>query len=111
MVPAIYRHVLAHKWVAAGLALAQRRSAACSCRRVQVFPDRPRVCVWRCTYGGLAGFVATGLGALPALLLRRLPQRIEDSMLGLAAGMMLAASAFSLLLPGLSRGFPARASW
>ena len=51
--------------------------------------------------GGTAGFLATTLGALPALLLRSLPQRMEDSMLGLAAGMMLAASAFSLLLPGL----------
>ncbi|MBV2236037.1 MAG: ZIP family metal transporter [Sterolibacterium sp.] len=51
--------------------------------------------------GGTAGFLATALGALPALLLHSLPQRMEDSMLGLAAGMMLAASAFSLLLPGL----------
>jgi len=51
--------------------------------------------------GGLAGFLATATGALPALLLRSLPQRLEDSLLGLAAGMMLAASAFSLLLPGL----------
>lgn len=51
--------------------------------------------------GGLAGFIATTLGALPALGLRGLPQRVEDSLLGLAAGMMLAASAFSLLLPGL----------
>lgn len=52
--------------------------------------------------GGAAGFAATALGALPALVLRELPQRIEDSLLGLAAGMMLAASAFSLLLPGLA---------
>src|SRR5690606_19758672 len=51
--------------------------------------------------GGVAGFLATALGALPALILRGLPQRLEDSLLGLAAGMMLAASAFSLLLPGL----------
>jgi ZIP family zinc transporter len=51
--------------------------------------------------GGAAGFAATALGALPALGLRSLPQRLEDSLLGLAAGMMLAASAFSLLLPGL----------
>ncbi len=51
--------------------------------------------------GGLAGFAATAAGALPALLLHGLPQRLEDSLLGLAAGMMLAASAFSLLLPGL----------
>lgn len=54
--------------------------------------------------GGAAGFGATALGALPALALRQLPQRIEDSLLGLAAGMMLAASMFSLLLPGLEAG-------
>lgn len=51
--------------------------------------------------GGTAGFAATALGALPALAMRGMPRRIEDSLLGLAAGMMLAASAFSLLLPGL----------
>lgn len=54
--------------------------------------------------GGAAGFATTALGALPALVLRGLPQRVEDSLLGLAAGMMLAASAFSLLLPGLEAG-------
>lgn len=51
--------------------------------------------------GGAAGAAATALGALPALVLRSLPQRLEDSLLGFAAGMMLSASAFSLLLPGL----------
>ena len=51
--------------------------------------------------GGLAGFATTALGALPALALRSIPQKLEDSLLGFAAGMMLAASAFSLLLPGL----------
>ena len=54
--------------------------------------------------GGAAGFATTALGALPALVLRGLPQKLEDSLLGLAAGMMLAASAFSLLLPGLEAG-------
>jgi len=54
--------------------------------------------------GGAAGFAATAAGALPALLLRSLPRCVEDSMLGVAAGMMLAASAFSLLLPGLDAG-------
>lgn len=54
--------------------------------------------------GGGAGFAATAFGAAPALFLRGIPQRVEDTMLGLAAGMMLAASAFSLLLPGLAAG-------
>ena len=54
--------------------------------------------------GGLAGFAATALGALPALVLRGLSSRTEDTMLGLAAGMMLAASSFSLILPGLEAG-------
>lgn len=52
--------------------------------------------------GSLAGFIATALGALPALALRRLPQKIEDVLLGGAAGMMLAASFFSLLAPSLA---------
>lgn len=54
--------------------------------------------------GGTAGFLTTTLGALPALVLRSIPQKLEDSMLGMAAGMMLAASAFSLILPGLEAG-------
>lgn len=54
--------------------------------------------------GGLAGFAATALGALPALVLRDLPQRVDDALMGAVAGMMLAASAFSLLLPGLTAG-------
>ena len=54
--------------------------------------------------GGTAGFVATTLGALPALMLKGLPRKVEDAMLGAAAGMMLAAAAFSLLLPGIEAG-------
>lgn len=54
--------------------------------------------------GGTAGFILTTAGALPALLIKKIPQQIEDTMLGFAAGMMLAASAFSLLLPGLQAG-------
>lgn len=54
--------------------------------------------------GGGAGFLATAAGALPALLLRRVAARTEDVMLGFAAGMMLAATVFSLLQPGLDAG-------
>jgi len=52
-------------------------------------------------YGGGAGFAATTLGALAALALGSISVKTQDSMLGFAAGMMLAASSFSLILPGL----------
>lgn len=52
-------------------------------------------------YGGGAGFAATALGALLAIVLHRISVRTQDIMLGFAAGMMLAASSFSLILPGL----------
>lgn len=54
--------------------------------------------------GGFAGFAATALGTVPALAIRTMPQKLSDVLLGGAAGMMLAACAFSLLLPGLSAG-------
>lgn len=51
--------------------------------------------------GGMAGFAATAAGALAAIGMRTIHARTQDIMLGFAAGMMLAASAFSLILPGL----------
>lgn len=48
-----------------------------------------------------AAGLATGVGALPMLVLRRLSDRLQDTLLGFAAGVMLAASFFSLILPGL----------
>lgn len=54
--------------------------------------------------GGLLGFAATTAGALPALFIHGISRRTEDAMLGFAAGMMLAACAFSLLLPGIEAG-------
>lgn len=55
-------------------------------------------------WGGSAGLAATTLGALPAVFLKGLKAQHEDAMLGMAAGMMLAAAAFSLLLPGIEAG-------
>jgi ZIP family zinc transporter len=48
--------------------------------------------------------LATGAGALPVLWLRGVPARAQDAMLGFAAGVMLAASVFSLILPALEAG-------
>jgi ZIP family zinc transporter len=45
--------------------------------------------------------LATGLGALPVFALRRMSAPLKAVLLGFGAGVMLAASAFSLLLPAL----------
>lgn len=49
----------------------------------------------------LAAGAATGAGALPMLFLRRVPEKVQDTLLGFAAGVMLAASFFSLIQPAL----------
>ncbi|MHB1215389.1 MAG: ZIP family metal transporter [Thiobacillus sp.] len=48
--------------------------------------------------------LATALGALPALFVRHLSPRWEDIMLGFGAGVMAAASCFSLIIPGVAAG-------
>ncbi len=51
----------------------------------------------------LAG-LATGLGALPVIFFKNISHNLFCSLLGAAAGVMLAATAFSLLVPGISFG-------
>lgn len=51
---------------------------------------------------GCAAAAATAAGTLPVLLSRSYSQRGFDCFLGFGAGVMLAATAFSLLLPALS---------
>ncbi|THF59283.1 ZIP family metal transporter [Pseudothauera rhizosphaerae] len=50
--------------------------------------------------GGAMAALATALGALPVLATRRIGPSVESLLLGFGAGVMLAASVFSLLLPG-----------
>nr|WP_092951122.1 ZIP family metal transporter [Paracidovorax konjaci] len=52
--------------------------------------------------GGLMAAAATALGALPVLLSQKFSQRTHDTMLGFGAGVMLAASAFSLVIPAIA---------
>lgn len=51
----------------------------------------------------LAG-LATGVGALPVLYFKNISDKLFSSLLGGAAGVMLAATAFSLLNPGIDFG-------
>ena len=48
--------------------------------------------------------LATGVGALPILFVRNISDRLLDTMLGFAAGVMLAATAFSLIVPAIELG-------
>ncbi len=48
----------------------------------------------------LAG-LATGAGALPVFFVRRISDRLMDVMLGFSAGVMLAATSFSLIIPAI----------
>jgi len=52
----------------------------------------------------LVAGLATGAGALPVLFTRQVSDRILDVMLGFAAGVMLAATTFSLLIPAIELG-------
>ncbi|MEQ8193911.1 MAG: ZIP family metal transporter, partial [Rhodospirillales bacterium] len=49
----------------------------------------------------LAAGLATGVGALPIFFLKKISPAVENAMLGLAAGVMLAATFFSLIVPAL----------
>jgi zinc transporter, ZIP family len=101
----LLEHARLHKAEAAGLAIGLFAVLALLAQSLlQIAAGTAPPGLRLATLGGAAGFAATALGALPALALRGLPQRLEDALLGCAAGMMLAASAFSLLLPGLEAG-------
>ena len=52
--------------------------------------------------GGLMAALATALGTVPVLLSHQMSQRAHDTLLGFGAGVMLAASAFSLVIPALA---------
>lgn len=96
-------HARSHPWTVAGLALALLTVIILLAQSLLliVAGNAPAGLLYG-LIGGTVGFAATALGAMPALILRGLPQKLEDSLLGTAAGMMLAASVFSLLLPGLA---------
>jgi len=47
--------------------------------------------------------LATGVGAIPVLFTAKISDRLQGSLLGFAAGVMLAATSFSLLIPSIER--------
>ncbi|RPH53815.1 MAG: ZIP family metal transporter [Acidobacteria bacterium] len=51
-----------------------------------------------------ATYLLTAVGTLPVLFFRSAPRRLMDAMMGFAAGVMVAASCWSLLVPAIDRG-------
>jgi ZIP family zinc transporter len=94
-----------HPWTTLGLAVAAASMLLLLASSTwQVLTGAAQAPLRLALLGGMAAFGATALGALPGVALTGINQRLEDSMLGLAAGMMLAASSFSLILPGIEAG-------
>ena len=60
-----------------------------------------RPVVWNAFLGGSVAAVATALGTVPVMFSQRLSERVQDTLFGFGAGVMLAACAFSLISPGL----------
>ena len=54
----------------------------------------------------LAAGLATGAGALPVLFTEKVSDRLLDVMLGFSAGVMLAATSFSLIIPAIDLSGP-----
>jgi ZIP family zinc transporter len=101
----LYTHAAQNRLIAAGFVLALLGVIALLTQSfVQMASGSAQPEMRLALLSGTAGFLATALGALPALALKNIAQRFEDSLLGFAAGMMLAASAFSLLMPGIEAG-------
>jgi ZIP family zinc transporter len=57
--------------------------------------------IWTGFLASLGAGAMTGVGALPVFFPFRISARIQDVLLGFAAGVMLAAAGFSLIAPGL----------
>jgi ZIP family zinc transporter len=62
--------------------------------------------IWIGAAASLVAGLATGAGALPVLFTKQISDRLLDVMLGFSAGVMLAATSFSLIVPAIDLGGP-----
>jgi len=62
--------------------------------------------IWLGSVASLVAGLSTGAGALPVLFTRKVSDRLLDVMLGFSAGVMLAATSFSLIVPAIDLSGP-----
>jgi ZIP family zinc transporter len=60
--------------------------------------------VWQAFVATLGTWLLTVIGTIPVLFFRSAPRALMDAMMGFAAGVMVAASCWSLLVPAIERG-------
>ena len=87
----------AREWL--GLAIVLAGALVLGAQFWQYVTARP--VVWNAFVGGSVAALATALGTLPVVFSQTLSERVQDTLFGFGAGVMLAACAFSLILPGL----------
>lgn len=62
--------------------------------------------IWLGSIASLVAGLATGAGAIPVLFAKQISDRVLDVMLGFSAGVMLAATSFSLIVPAIDLSGP-----
>ncbi|MDR6215148.1 ZIP family metal transporter [Paracidovorax wautersii] len=86
------------KWLGAGIALLG--VIVLGLQFAQFLQANERVAqAWQ---AGLVAAFATALGTVPVMFSQRLSDRVQDTLFGFGAGVMLAACSFSLVIPGLT---------
>ena len=86
------------KWLGAGIALLG--VIVLGLQFAQFLQANERVAqAWQ---AGLVAALATALGTVPVMFSQRLSDRVQDTLFGFGAGVMLAACSFSLVIPGLA---------
>ncbi|QGU93937.1 ZIP family metal transporter [Clostridium bovifaecis] len=60
--------------------------------------------IWLGILASLCAGLATGVGSIPIFFTRNVSKKLLDILLGIAAGVMLAATSFSLIVPAIEKG-------
>lgn len=60
--------------------------------------------IWLGIIASLGAGLATGVGSIPIFFTRNVSRKLLDALLGAAAGVMLAATSFSLIVPAIEKG-------
>ncbi|KYH29601.1 MULTISPECIES: ZIP family metal transporter [Clostridium] len=60
--------------------------------------------IWLGILASLCAGLATGVGSIPIFFTKNVSKKILDMLLGIAAGVMLAATSFSLIVPAIEKG-------